>query len=41
MIGFSIRASSVMNAAISATARPPIPSTLEDVQPWLVASTIA
>jgi MFS family permease len=33
MIGFSMRASRAMNAAISATASPAIPSTLEDVQP--------
>ena len=41
MIGFWMRASRVMNAAISTAARPPKPSTWTEVQPWLVASTIA
>ena len=40
-IGFAMRASSARNAAISATARPPIPSTCADVQPCVVASMIA
>ena len=41
MIGFSMRASSAMNAAMSTAARPPKPSTWTDSQPWPVASTIA
>ena len=41
MIGFSIRASRAMNAAMSRAAMPPTPSTSTDSQPWLVASTIA
>ena len=41
MIGFSMRASSAMNAAMSTAARAPIPSTCADVQPWVVAETIA
>ena len=41
MIGFSMRASSARNAAISSAASAPMPSTWADVQPWVVASTIA
>ena len=41
MIGFSMRASSATNAAMSTAARPPVPSTWADVQPWVVAATIA
>ena len=41
MIGFSMRASSATNAAISTAASTPMPSTCGDVQPWVVASTIA
>ena len=41
MIGFSIRASSAMNAAISTAATAPIPSTCAEPQSWVVAETIA
>ncbi len=42
MIGFSMRASSAMNAAMSSVAATaPIPSTGTELQPCLVAWTIA
>ena len=41
MIGFSMRDSQVKNAASSASATAPKPSTWIDVQPWAVAWTIA
>ena len=41
MIGFSMRASSARNAAISTAATAPKPSTWAEIQPWFVASTIA